>query len=112
MTLMITLMPLTTAPTLFHPHLKRCCDFETEAAHEIPQSTESTGVRNSSPAMPEGLICAVASSPSLLSNLVLAVREGRSLLVEDVGTNIDPVLDPVLCLRTFLKVGVSWSFSH
>lgn len=43
-------------------------------------------------------------SPSLLSNLQVAVREGRSLLVEDIGTSIDPVLDPVLCHRTFMKV--------
>lgn len=98
---------------VFYPPLKHCCNFEAEAAQDSSlQSTETTGIRNATPAVAEGLLCAVAGSPSLLSNLILAVREGRSLLVEDIGTNIDPVLDPVLCHRTFFKVGASRSFSH
>lgn len=40
----------------------------------------------------------------LLDNLLVAVRDGGSLLVEDTGTSIDPVLDPVLCHKTFIKV--------
>lgn len=88
------------------------CHFETEAAQDSPQPIETTGIRTASPSVAEGLLCVVAGSPSLLSNLVLAVRGGRSLLVEDTGTTIDPVLDPVLCFRTFLKVGTSRSFSN
>lgn len=69
-------------------------------------STETSAVGNASPEVDEGLLCANAGSPSLLSSLLLAVREGKSLLVEDIETSIDPVLDPVLCHRTFLKVCV------
>lgn len=46
-----------------------------------------------------------ASSPLLMSTIQLAMKEGRCLLIEDIGTNIDPVLDPVLCKKTFVKVG-------
>lgn len=107
---MLVPLSLTPAATFPYPSLKHCCNSKTEAVQDSPQSTETMDIRNPSPAVTEGLLCVVASNPSLLSNLILAVREGRSLLVEDIGTNIDPVLDPVLCHRTFLKVGPSRSF--
>lgn len=40
-----------------------------------------------------------------MSTIQLAMKEGRCLLIEDIGTNIDPVLDPVLRTKTFVKVG-------
>lgn len=40
-----------------------------------------------------------------MSTIQLAMKEGRCLLIEDIGTNIDPVLDPVLRKKTFVKVG-------
>lgn len=79
----------------------------TEAARESLPSDEISDTRNGSPAAVDGLLCVNSGSPSLLSNLQVAVREGRSLLVEDIGTSIDPVLDPVLCHRTFMKVWFS-----
>ena len=33
------------------------------------------------------------------------MKEGRCLLIEDIGSSIDPVLDPVLRKKTFVKVG-------
>lgn len=53
---------------------------------------------------PDGLICVNAGSVSLMSTLQVAIKDGRSLLIEDIGTSVDPVLDPVLCHRTFSKV--------
>lgn len=52
----------------------------------------------------EGLLCVNAGGSLLLSTLHLAMREGRCLLIEDVGTTIDPVLDPVLRHTTISKV--------
>ena len=76
-------------------------DFATEAAQSSLPSAETTDTRNTAGG---GLLCVNTGNPSLLSNLQMAVREGRSLLAEDVGTSIDPVLDPVLCHRTYMKV--------
>ncbi|CAM9781524.1 unnamed protein product [Ectocarpus sp. 12 AP-2014] len=93
-------------PLLIDPQRQACRWLKHKAAaQENISSTETTAVRNASPKVDEGLLCANASSPSLLSSLLLAVREGKSLLVEDIETSIDPVLDPVLCHRTFLKGG-------
>lgn len=69
-------------------------------------SSIMTENNNASPEVPpEGLICVNAGSASFMSTLRVAMKDGRSLLIEDVGTSIDPVLDPVLCHRTFSKVG-------
>lgn len=59
-----------------------------------------------------GLLCVSAGSPSVLPKLQLAMREGRCLLIEEVGTSVDPALDPVLCHNIFLKVGISSATSQ
>lgn len=84
-----------------------------EAAQESIPSTEKhisagaviTPISSASPARAGGLLCVNASSPLLMSTIQLAMKEGRCLLIEDIGTNIDPVLDPVLRTKTFVKVG-------
>ncbi len=107
---------LPSAPTLLFcaPQI-RVCYFKAETAQnslpptEVSEASEATDTRSILPSATEGLLCVNAGSPSLLSNLLVAVRDGRSLLVEDVGTSIDPVLDPVLCHKTFMKVHASRS---
>lgn len=53
----------------------------------------------------QGLLCINAGNPAVMSTLRAAVEEGKCLLVEDVGTAMDPALEPILCLRTFNEVG-------
>lgn len=76
-------------------------EFATEAAQYGSPAAEAADTMSTAG---DGLLSVNAGSPSLWGNLQVAVREGRSLLVEDIGTSIDPVLDPVLCHRTFMKV--------
>lgn len=75
-----------------------------EAAQDGLRLSETVGDRKTSLIRAKGLVCVNARSPSLLSDLLSAVTEGRTLLVEDVGANIDPVMNPVLYHRTFMKV--------
>lgn len=107
---------VTTSPNLY---CRICCTRArppayAEAAQESAPSTEkgpSTGTAvitpncTASSAAAGGLLCVNASSPSLLSTIGLAMKEGRCLLIEDIGSSIDPVLDPVLRKKTFVKVG-------
>eukprot|EP00903_Cladosiphon_okamuranus_P017642 g16249.t1 len=90
-------------PLLIDPQRQACrwLKYKEAAKNSLPAAeTTDTGY-----AAGEGLLCVNTGSPSLLSNLQVAVGEGRSLLVEDIETSIDPVLDPVICHRTFMKGG-------
>ncbi|CAM9656208.1 unnamed protein product [Ascophyllum nodosum] len=87
--------------------LKRHKEDEQDLASdgEDPSLTVTESSNISSPTMAGGLLCTNAGSPAILSILQSAIGEGRCLLIEDVGTTLDPVLEPVLCLRTFSKGG-------
>lgn len=59
----------------------------------------SSGVRSGS------LRCVDAGNSLLLPTLQLAIQEGGCLLIEDIESSVDPILDPVLCHGTYTKVG-------
>lgn len=46
------------------------------------------------------------SDKDLIRTLESAIRFGKSVLIENVGTDIDPALDPVLQRHLFLQGGV------
>ena len=51
------------------------------------------------------LKCLKQSDPKLLRSLEAAVRLGQSVLLEDVGEQLDPILEPLLLKQTFRQGG-------
>lgn len=95
---------LTALPEAVRGELKRVPPSATDAPHGTINRSEIFN-RQSSRTISEGFRCVNAGSSSLVSTLELAVQEGNRLLIEDVDSVIDPVLDPVLCHSTYTKVG-------
>lgn len=79
----------------------------TESKQDRPNvwSLTENGNASSSP-FAQRLLCTNAGNLNVLSTLRAALEGGKCLLVEDVGTAMDPALEPILCLRTFNKVGL------
>lgn len=86
-----------------------CAETAQESILSVEKNLSTSAVitpnSSTSSAAAGSLLCVNASSPLLMSTIQLAMKEGRCLLIEDIGTNIDPVLDPVLRQETFMKVG-------
>lgn len=45
---------------------------------------------------PEGIDIMKVSDPNLMRTLELAIQFGKWVLLENLGTNLDPSLDPIL----------------
>lgn len=73
------------------------------SATDTPLALNSHRTRTTS----EGFCCVNIGNPSLLSILQSSITEGKRLLIEDVDSTIDPVLDPILCHRTYTKVSIT-----
>ena len=55
-----------------------------------------------------GLVVCNAQAPDLLTKVVSAVEYGFPILIEGVGEDIDPALDPLLFRQVFTKAGQSF----
>mmetsp|Transcript_28825 Transcript_28825/g.26091 ORF Transcript_28825/g.26091 Transcript_28825/m.26091 type:complete len:257 (+) Transcript_28825:3217-3987(+) len=61
-----------------------------------PQTQANKFIKNLGKDREEGLDILKASDPSILKTLELGLQFGRWVLVENVGTELDPALDPII----------------
>ena len=73
-----------------------------------PQTQANKYIKNLGKDLPEGMDIIKASSAQLLRNVEQGIQFGKWILVENVGTSLDPALEPVL-LQQVIKVGGSKS---
>ena len=70
-----------------------------------PQTQANKFIKNLGKDHPEGLDVLKASDPNLLKMLELGVQFGKWILVENVGTELDPALDPIITRQVYKQGG-------
>jgi len=70
-----------------------------------PQTQANKFIKNLGRDHPEGLDVLKTSDPNLLRTIELAIRFGKWVLLENVGTELDPALEPILNQQTFKQGG-------
>jgi len=61
-----------------------------------PQTQANKYIKNMGKDHPDGIDAIKASDPNLLRTIELAVHFGKWVLIENVGIEIDPSIDPIV----------------
>jgi dynein heavy chain len=72
-----------------------------------PQSQANKYIKNLGKDHPEGIDIMKVSDPNLMRTLEMAIQFGKWVLLESVGVNLDPSLEPIL-LQQVVKQGSSY----
>jgi len=63
-----------------------------------PQTQANKFVKNMGKSVPEGLEIFKLSHPSLIRDLEFAIQFGKWVLLENIGQELDPALEPILLM--------------
>jgi len=75
-----------------------------------PQTQANKFIKNLGKDHPEGLDALKASDPNLVRTIELAVHFGKWVLIENVGIELDPALDPIITQQV-VKQGGSYAIT-
>jgi len=70
-----------------------------------PQTQANKFIKNMGREHNEGIDVVKASAPNILRQIEQAIQFGKFIIVENVGTNIDPSLEPILLQQVFKSGG-------
>lgn len=73
-----------------------------------PQTQANKFIKNMGKTIPEGLESFKLSHPSLVRDLEIAIQFGKWVLLENIGQELDPSLEPILQMQ-LIKTGNSYS---